>query len=93
MGRENFNTAYQGVLESLTLGTFLVLSTFTFTCLGKLISLWTAPEAAEGVLFLVVADLFRGQPFRMAFADRDDMIQQVVAMTSRWLRRKVAAIP
>lgn len=84
---------YQGVLEPLTLGTFLVLSTFIFACLGKLISLWTAPEPAEGVLFLVVADLFRGPPFRMAFADRDDMIQQVVAMTSRWLQRRVGAIP
>lgn len=93
LGRESFNIAYQGVLEPLTLGTFLVLSTFIFTCLSKLISLWTAPEAAEGVLFLVVADLFRGQPIRMAFADRDDMIQQVVAMTSRWLRRKEGAIP
>lgn len=29
----------------------------------------------------------------MAFADRDDMIQEVVAMTSRWLRRKEGAIP
>lgn len=46
-----------------------------------------------GSSLLVVADLFRGQPFRMAFADRDDMIQQVVAMTSRWLRRKEGAIP
>lgn len=93
LGRENFNIAYQGVLEPLTLGAFLVLATFIFTYLGRLISLWTAREAAEGVLFLVVADLFRGQPFRVAFADRDDVIQQVVAMTSRWLRRKVGAIP
>lgn len=93
MGRENSNTAYQDALEARTIGTFVVLSTFIFACLGKLISLWTAPDGAEGVLFLVVADLFRGPPFRMAFADRDDMIQQVVAMTSRWLRRKVGAIP
>jgi hypothetical protein len=58
----------------LIFGTFLVFSAFILACVGQLISIWTGQEPAEGVLFLLVADLFRGQPFRMVVVDRDEMI-------------------
>jgi len=41
-------------------------------------------------VFLVIADVFREQPFQMAFIERDDMIQQVAAAASHpALRRAI----
>jgi hypothetical protein len=36
-------------------------------------------KAKVRAVFLVVADVFREQPFQMAFIQRDDIIQQVAA--------------
>ena len=41
-------------------------------------------------VFLVIADVFRKQPFQMAFIERDDMVQQVAAAASHpALRRAI----
>ena len=39
-------------------------------------------KAKMRAVLLVVADVFREQPFQMAFIERDDMIQQVAAAAS-----------
>ena len=39
-------------------------------------------KAKMRAVFMVVADVFREQPFQMVFIERDDMIQQVVAAAS-----------
>ena len=85
--RRKFNSAYSRRIRTSHLWHLPVFVTFILAYSGELISLWTGPKTAEGVLFLLVADLLRG------FLGRDDMIQQVAAMASRRLRRKVGAIP
>ncbi len=39
-------------------------------------------KAKMRAVFVVVADVFREQPFQMMFIERDDMIQQVAAAAS-----------
>ena len=40
------------------------------------------PEAEMRAVFVVIADVFREQPFQMAFIERDDVVQQVPAAAS-----------
>ena len=54
----------------------------TKSCGGSSAGRCLPRKAKMRAVFMVVADVFREQPFQMVFIERDDMIQQVVAAAS-----------